>query len=282
MNQWHGQREIYRACAQGALEEKIIEVTFTSPMLGFASDHPEALPGQKQLRKDLVQWIAQWRQLMATRSNLAVTAEQMGQEVDFLVKYFPKMTLGDLQWMQDQYVLRQLPVDYPDIVVFNADFLSRVIHGYQVFKRQRGARLAREVQKRRQLRRTGTPRQNAEGMRYMIAEVERQIREEAPMVFMLRDVYQYLRRTAQMGTGAENSEEAIAYAKRRFAALAHQAVNRRDAVSMKDLLQGAQLTGKEAAKLHEVLAIEWVVRHFFLTHPVQEVISKVKPEHWEK
>lgn len=283
MNPWNGQRAEYQACVQDLIEEKLIAVTFDSPMVGYASKEECAADVQKQLWSDLLDWIRKCRQLFANRANLSAPVEQLEDEVAFLIQYFATLTLADLQWLRELYILRRLPMDYPDIVVFNADFLSRIITCYQRYKREKGARLSKEVLRRRQLRATGTPELRAEAMRYMLAEVHRQLKEERAIVFMLSDVYGYLLRIGRIAAAVPNNKAAKAYAQERTKRLSKLALKSRDTVSMKDLLEGRpDLSAQHQARLADTIAMEWIVKDFFSRNPLEQVLKKVTPEQFKK
>ena len=262
------------------MDRWLIDITFNSPVVRDAKT-------DTLLRNELIEWIGSWRKLLATRVNMQVTEEQINMEVGFIIEYYPLLTLKELGWLQTLYMQRDLPVDYGDIVVFNPDFLARVIKAYRVFKRDKSHAMVQEVERQRFWKESeGTPAMNADGMRYMIERVEREIREQATYVYMLRDVFNYFVRTDLMepgllGTSEMNSEEAKAYVLRRRQIVMQAQARGRTEISMKDLMKGFSLSSQELERLDETLAIEWTLKQFFATHPVKDVLKSVSAKHWE-
>lgn len=217
---------------------------------------------------------------MSTVMAPASTAgEQMKTEGEYLVKYFPDITLGDIDWMMELYIHRKLPMEYPPYNVhFTCDFMSKVIDAYRRLKYGKGQRLIEEVEKR-QHNQGATPELNLEAMKFMVTEVKRQIDGASMWIHMLGDVYRYLDRTRQLPIlSAEEESKLIGFVMEKLGRYRKTAVNNGHPSDLRTVLITPPFAAKDIERAQEQFRQEYILSAFFIVHGLEKVLTSMRVE----
>lgn len=249
------------------MEKKIVQVSFdTAPIGGTAK-------GDK-VWGDLLKRIHEWRNYMSAVHAPQSATEQVTTEGQYLVKYFADLTLGDLDWMVELYFLRKLPMDYPSYAVtFTCDFMAKVIDAYRRFKGARCQRLLEEVEKRQQYQ-ASTAAQNLDAMQFMLHRVKQQIDDGSIWVHMVRDVYEYLKRTGQLPLLiADQEERGKEFVIRKMWLYKKTPPGTGQPADLRAILTTPAFTANEISYMQEHFCQEYVVSEFFKTHSLETVFA---------
>lgn len=222
-----------------------------------------------------------WNSYGNTYSNSVVTSQQLIEQGEFMKRYYPTHTLAELEWAIELYVYRHLPMTYSNSVTIMPATIATIMRAYQDFKGTHKMRLDREVAFR-SMDKSGTPEENADGMRFMISRVYEQLQQNAHVVVLLQDVYNYLRRTEQLGNYADQDDYAKEYAARKYVGM--QKTGDKDfvdAVPLKELLRSPNFTKSTQENMHQIFIIEYVVREHFKKNTLDQVLARVRPQHWK-
>ena len=269
-------KEAYLTLAKSLPSESAAEMGARNSMVKMvqAAFFPYKCSDLMSDKKDVAQWarwkmaglVGEWRARLGAIKGIG--AEQIAMEVKYLAEFFPQVTIAELKWAMDMYATGEIEIEWN---AFSCQFMSNVIQEMQGVKQKQQAALVAMIPPKEN---KATPAEKCDAMKYMIAEVKKQIDDKRYQVIMIGDVFKYLRRTNKLNITQAMMEKGKKYAEEKIAAAKKPKAKASEFKTMKAMMESG-FSGDNTGSLHRDFANEYCLLEYFRKHDMEKILASV-------
>lgn len=215
--------------------------------------------------------VTKWRFQTGSGRDLDEQGNQLNIESTFLVENYPSLTVHELDWCVLLFTTRKLPLDYkryPNYPNFTMMFMAEILDAFIVYKDNLAKAIVQKMDKDRPISKP-TPKQNRDAMIWMIQHVKEQLDKNLDYVYLLNEVYNYLRRTKKLLIN-----QIMIDAAKKFAQEKYTRVKSDDNILVK-FIRNDFLSKNEKDNIQQLFAREHCVRWYLQTHKMDAIEKSV-------